>query len=202
MRAHAAASGVPTISAGSQSPCTNPDRIVARVAIAVDRREERDLGHRPDAGREQQQCDQREEVDRRRQRQRLEHRQPARGERARARRLDPAGQQSGQHAERDRRAEQAAVDQEALLHHLQRRARADERVALERAAAGVALEEHGSEVVDELVEHVQRRRVVALDQREHHEAQRRHEDEREQQQGEAARDERRKRRGPCHAGRG
>jgi hypothetical protein len=163
-------------------------------------REERDLGDRADARCEQQQRDQAEPVDRCRERQRGAHADRARDERARVGRLQRAGGQAGEHGQHERRAEQVAVDQEAVLDDVQRRLRPDERLVAEVAAAQLALQEHGREVVAQLVEQVQRRRVVALDQREHHKAQRRDQHQREQQQCEAPRDERRKRRGPCHRG--
>jgi hypothetical protein len=97
-----------------------PDRVVERVAVAVDGREERDLGDRADAGREQQQRDQAEPIDRRGERQRGHHADRAREERARVGRLERTGGEPAEHREHERRAEQVAVDEEAVLDDVER----------------------------------------------------------------------------------
>ena len=119
-------------------PVQEAQRVVERVAIAVDGREEPHLGDGADAGREQQQRDEPEPVDRRGERERGRDGDRARRERARAGRLDRAGGQPREHAQHERGAEQVAVDEEAVHHDVQRRARADERLVLEVAAADVA----------------------------------------------------------------
>ena len=107
-------------------------QVLGRGAVAGDRRQERDLGDRAGAGREQQQHHQPDEVHRRGERERGEHRHGARP-RASAGGVacSRAGEQPGDDREADRARQQVAVDEEAVAHHLERRARADERVAAE-----------------------------------------------------------------------